>query len=123
MEIFQMEELEFPDVLFCIYVNAEGGKNIRAKVIEIPCKRLNKVVKTASGKSIKLADIMRPFSILDKRLVMEHIYCLDEKEVQPAIVLLVERAMKKADELLAHAKAVRDAAYAQVIVNYEQTDK
>ena len=118
-----MEELEFPDTLYRISVNAEGGENIRAKVIEIPCKRINKVIKTASGKSIKVTDIMQPLSIVDKRLVMEHIYCLDEKEVQPAIVLLVERAMKKADELLAHAKAVRDAAYAQVIVSYSQTEK
>lgn len=118
-----MEELEFPDVLFRISVNAEGGENIHAKVTQIPCKRLNKIIKTASGKNIKLAELMQPFSIVDKRLVLEHIYCLDENEVQPAIELLVERARKKADELLAHAQAVRDAAYAQLIVNRERSGK
>jgi hypothetical protein len=114
-----MVNSDYPNVLFRISVNAESGENIQIRVKEIPCKRLQKVIKTAGGKNIKIAEINQPTSIVDKRLVMEHIYCLEEKDVQPSILMLVDRAQKKADELLAHAQSVRDAAYGEVSIRYE----
>lgn len=114
-----MTESSFPDILFRVSINAENGQSLRVLVKEIPCKRLNKVIKTSSGKTIKLAEIMQPQSVVDARFVMEHTYCLCENDVQGAISLLVERARQKANAQLAHAQAVRDATYGSLDIRQE----
>lgn len=114
-----MSDSNFPDQLLRVSISAEDGVAMKVAIKTIACKRHTKVFKTASGKSIKLSDLMQPTSVVDPRFVMEHTYCLSEDDVQQAIQMLVQRAREKAEANLAHAQAVRNAAYGNLNVSYD----
>ena len=114
-----MSDSNFPDQLLRVSINAEDGVAMKVAIKTIRCKRHTKVFKAATGKTIKLTELMQPASVVEPRFVMEYTYCLSEDDVQQAIQMLVQRAREKAEANLAHAQAVINAAYGNLNVSYD----
>lgn len=111
---------EFPSTLYRVTLNAELNPGLKVAVMAIPCRRTAKSFRTAHGKSIKHTAIMQPDSVVDPSRIMEYVYCEQEDQVQAAIDLLVTRARRKADALLARAMSLHEAAHGQPTIKREQ---
>ncbi|HCF2940936.1 TPA: hypothetical protein ACNVX4_005936 [Pseudomonas aeruginosa] len=108
--------MQYPLSIYKVALNAELSDCPQIRVTQIPCKRTSKQFMTAHGRAIKHESLMKPTSVVDSKLLMEYVYCLTEEDVQEAVELLLKRAQKKADDMLAKATALKQSVYRTPII-------